>query len=248
MFAFIASTLGLSKIAPDAQARMNLMIPGGQQAEEEGGTSYEDFTTYTCHEDGGGTACNSDDNDQGELSINSSTSVQAIGMTRNEYSYIYYDKGAGYFSGDWTVQFEITLANGADGGLSYFVFGNDVGDKSQQVDAAAIYAYYGTPTLTILIIENGSDITEDTSANLSGGTKYYVTWTRDDDGGANNTGQHTVVICTGDYGCETPTDTITADCSSGEQNDYRYIFPIMSLHTGGDYRVLDVTVENLSIE
>jgi hypothetical protein len=61
---------------------------------------------------------------------------------------------------------------------------------------------------------------------ITASTKYYLDIIRDDDAGANNTGQYIVYICTGNYKDETGfnlIDTLTRDCSVGEKNDFRYL-------------------------
>jgi len=151
---------------------------------------------------------------------------------------VYKDFTAGYFSGDlhWRCQFTTPAAGGAENSsfLYFWLLTNAVSAPSTIEGASGDYqaVFYfessgGVPLIFLRLVENGVTTNQDFSVNLSLETKYYLDIYRDDNGGANGTGQYTVYICTGNYNDEagfTLVDTLTRDCSAGEQNDFRYLY------------------------
>ena len=176
----------------------------------------------------------------------SGTTVTVLNQqTRRDTVYIYKDFGADYFSGDFSHRF-IVNASAFDNSIhSYpaqWMVGNAVGDEyalSTSVDVQMFRFYEATDTvygMQVLIYEDGSQADEDQFTSPLLNTDYYVTIDRDDDGGANNTGQLTVYICTTNYYGEAGAslqDTLTVDSSAGEQNDFRYLYVYASLNDGG---------------
>ncbi len=160
-------------------------------------------------------------------------------VTRNTDSYVYRDYGAGYFAGDFMHKCVMQFASSSLGNIYFWFLANGVDDAQGIDDAGGDYQgvqlYSGALYLTIC--ENGTLRTDNTAA-LSTATDYYVTVTRDDDAGANSTGQITVEVHTGDYHPDgTHVDTLTLDCSAGEQNDFRYFYVTESINTGHAYNI-----------
>jgi len=160
--------------------------------------------------------------------------------TRNTDSYVYDDKGIGHFSGDFEHRFELDRGSSSDiAWTSIWTLSNSVDDIKGLADAGEDFVTltlydYGSD-LTLRIYENGSEVDSDIYEPVIQGTRYYITIGRDDDGGANNTGQYTCYLCTGNYYGESGSSTVatlTADCSAGEQNDFRYIFQVNTFNTG----------------
>jgi hypothetical protein len=156
-------------------------------------------------------------------------------------------------AGDFTHQFIYT--SGADAQVElnswiypYVIRSNVVQPDTASGDAFAIYAVRNATGLLLVarLREAGADAAFDISTALSYSTEYYITVTRDDDGGANNTGQIVVDISTGNYGGlgGSNVDTLTVDCAVGEQNDYSYAMVAAARGSGGTY-TQDGIVSNL---
>ena len=184
----------------------------------------EDFTTWVVGEE-----------------IGDPLTVTANSITWNDINrnqddtFVYKDKGAGYFSGDFTHSFKFTTpaaVDAQDGAWVYaWVLTNSVNSPTE-IDAANgdlqgfffVNAAVDTPRFALDITEDGAQYL-DNSSTINFSTTYYIVIDRDDDGGVNNTGRLTAYITTGDYyPGGTPFDTLTLDCDAGEQNDFRYIF------------------------
>ena len=212
------------------------------------GTSYENISSdFTCVENGGASTCNSIDGTYGELST-SSTTASWDDLTRKEVSYIYQDYGANHFSGDFEHQFEIQYSDDTSSPVSVFwMLANAIGDMKALNDGAEDYLkldmYNGT--LRLVTVAGGSDSDSDTWAATTGVT-YYITLSRDDDGGVNSTGQLTAVVRTGSHSGSTQT-TLSADCDAGEQNDYRYLYVANTYKDNQDGHSVDGFCQNLDI-
>jgi hypothetical protein len=99
------------------------------------------------------------------------------------------------------------------------------------------------------LFENGGLIS-DVSVPFALSTTYYLTIERDDDGGANNTGQYTLRVYTTNYygeGGAVHVGTVTSDCSVGEQNDFRYIYATCSRNSAFANKLVSGTVQDLDL-
>ena len=190
-------------------------------------TVYEDFTTYTEVDEGTNVT----------VAINK---VSWVDLDLDETSYLYKDKTVDYFDGDFTHRFECQVS-GRDAGdpiFAHWVIANAVGDLVA-LDGASEdfisfeYQYFGGVNLFSLVIyENGVDTFDDFLSPTDGVT-YFIIIARDDDGGANNTGQMTAEIHTGAHHPNgVHVDLLSVDCSAGEQNDFRYIYGVCSADYG----------------
>lgn len=198
----------------------------------------EDFTTYTEVDPG-------DDITRTSTTVSWSTEFNSRG---GGDSYVYYDKGANFFSGNFIHTF-ILRRNWAQTGYTpyHWLLANIVDDyqgiKDASEDAVGVRVYYATgPSggIYLNLVENGTQYQDGWSS--SGypplDTDHYITVSRDDDGGVNGTGRYTVRICHDNYygqpGADLK-DTLQLDCSAGEQNDFRYIYGICNVNTGDTY-------------
>ena len=185
--------------------------------------AYEDFDTYT-------------EVDEGNNITVATNKVSWVDLDTDETSYVYFDKGVNYFNGDFTHQFECQVS-GRDAGnpfFAYWVLANAIGDIFALGIAAEdflfFYYYYDDVlgnTFQLGVTEGGVPIT-DVYDGPTDGVTYYITITRDDDGGVNNTGQIKAYIRTGSH-TGVLVDTLSIDCSAGEQNDFRYIYALCSV-------------------
>jgi hypothetical protein len=198
------------------------------------------------------------DND-GVITVGASQ-ISASGMPMNAENVVYRDMGANYFDGDFTHQLEHN-ANGAFGPRNpdneSFIWaltqnynaGSGLADYPGLGESmvALHWNFAGTPNkLEIRIYENGSYADSYMSVILSKTLDYFITIERDDDGGANGTGRYTVTIRTGSH-AGTVIDTISADSSVGEQNDFRYVFAL-GLKPWPFSNYTNFTVSNLIID
>ena len=206
--------------------------------------AYEDFTTFDATQDEGN-----------DITVDSATKISWINFkTKNETGYCYKDYGAAHFSGDFTHQFEIFWSAAAgDTTCMYWglwntvndCFANQTGDSGDQ---HRFYLFDDVENLYLQIVENGSGAGVDTWASPGPqiSTLYYITIDRDDDGGANNTGQLVANIRTGSH-LGVLRATLTADCSAGEQNDFRYVYMPSSYDDGTKFPVTTGYVQNLDL-
>jgi hypothetical protein len=203
----------------------------------------EDFTTYT-HQD------------TTELTI-TATKVSWDELDRDADVWCYADKGAAHFAGDFTHTLDVQLIDMDATSIAYnWVLSNAVDDwtgldaaTGEAADAYGLRSYYdgSIRTLTLRMIQD-SAVTSDTSVALADSTTYYLTITRDDDGGANGTGQLTCEIHTGAlHPGGAHVDLLSLDSSAGEQNDFRYIFACNCHNSGGSNIPCDGYTENLDL-
>lgn len=208
--------------------------------------AYENFDIYTEGADEGNDIVKTDSN---TLTF---TTFDAIDVT----GYWYKDHGVGHFGGDFDHKFECQFSNFVNPPSAVFVYfwgmSNTVGDlhaaKTAGDDGCGFGVYSDTPQLWLRVLEAGS-WSEDKWLNpgpqLS--TTYYVNAPRDDDGGANSTGQYVAYIRTGSH-TGTLRDTLTVDASAGEQNDFRYYFPISSADYNGGADTVDGFSQNHDLQ
>jgi len=212
----------------------------------------EDFTTYT-------------ETDAGGLLTVAETSVTWDDVTRASAAIVWKDFGADYFGSDLHHRIEFTVpANGDmdDSAWVYFWAITNVGGTSYpgyfpgyietaNGDYQSVCFVNGAGDMPFfqLRLSEAGNVVLDTSTTLTASTKYYLDIVRDDDGGANGTGQYTVYVCTGNYYTESGyslIDTLTVDCSAGEQNDFRYMY--VTLPRGSGAQATDGVVESLDME
>ena len=194
------------------------------------------------------------------------TDAQTITWTgllcRTTGYYIYKDLGEDYFSGDFTHRFKHTETD-ITGSICYgfpWALTNDLNQLKLIDDAAGSFLALGlffdsihqTQLLVNLVInEDGATDTTTTDYFITIGTEYYYTISRDDDAGANSTGQITVYVCTDNYYGEVGANlvhTITGDCGEGQQNDFRYVHASQSWTSGSIQKFISGTVKDLDLD
>lgn len=199
----------------------------------------EDLTTWT------------EENDTGSWLTVTATSVVWDDLPRDRDAQLV---KAHNETGDFTHKFEFTTAATGETSVDSWVYpyvirDTNIGPDIATGDALALY-YVKNATGIFLVLrlrEAGADADFEVSTGLSYSTKYFITITRDDDAGANSTGQSVCYICTGDYNGEvgaTLIDTLTVDSAAGEQNDYAYVQLARPRGSGGT-AAQDGTVENV---
>lgn len=176
------------------------------------------------------------------------TKVSWAQLRRKDTSHVSDSKGANHFSGDFEHKFKVQFSNRVDTPLvCFWALANAQLNFKALIDSsanAAVFHHYGT-TLYLRALENGSLNDALTYTGLDS-TTYYITLSRDDGGGTNNTGQYVAEIRITSHSGELK-DTLTVDCSEGEQNDFEYIFGCMSYDDNYDGDT-DGFTENLDLQ
>lgn len=152
--------------------------------------------------------------------------------TRNSTSYVYRHFGKDYFSGDFTHKFVVNISSlDAEAYVFPWQIANEVATAWTADPAVRMEARNLSGTRTFRLRGYGSAApvwsAEDVSVAFSLSTDYYVTLTRDDDGGASSTGRYVATICTGNFSGEAGSsafDTLTVDAPVGGQLDWSYLY------------------------
>jgi len=175
-------------------------------------------------------------------------------LDRDDDAWLYDDKGAGHFSGDFTHLLEVT-PTGRSGTWSHcgvWVLANAIGDSKDLDDASEdflelVVRHDGTNyVLDLNVWENGSTLGPERSSALTLDTKYYLTIARDDDAGDNSKGELVVTIRTGSHSGSV-VDTLT-ESGLTEQNDFQYIYAGQSRNTGSNGNKISCDIENLDLQ
>ena len=172
-------------------------------------------------------------------------------LSRQDTFHVYRDMGAGYFGGDFTHKFEIEFSNdNTDSLVTFWMLSNDATDlwnidSFLNSDCVALYYFEQSASFLVVVFESGVGIT-DAWTSPQANTTYYITVTRDDDGGVNNTGRYTCDIRTGSHAGALQ-DTLIVDSSIGQQNDFRYITGIASYDNNANANTISCFIQNLEI-
>ena len=202
--------------------------------------AYEDFQTFN------------DDQDEGNhVTVDSATKVSWSGLIgRNETAYVYKDYEVNHFAADFEHKFEMLIEpTGNNCQVAHWMLANVIGDIKDLIDLSedAVYISASDNTeLTVLTVqENGSRSNDIFDGNAD--TLYFNTLDRDDDGGANNTGQYNLYIRTESH-TGTLRDTLTRDCAAGEQNDFRYLYVCSTKDDGTETTTIQGYTQNLDLQ
>lgn len=199
--------------------------------------AFENFTTY-------------DKTDEGTNITVIASKVSWAGLGRDDSSHVSDSKGVGHFSGDFAHKFECLWENEVEYGISiYWSLANQQGDFKEIRDASGDFLTFHNEdgTFVLNVDENGSSADQEVYAVPAESTLHFVTITRDDDGGANNTGQLVALIRTGSHSGNLEA-TLTADCSVGEQNDFEFVFGLMSYDDNQAPHSIDGYTQNLDLQ
>jgi len=171
-----------------------------------GGGESEDFTTFTVVETGAE-----------DITVDSATQVTFDSVQRGETNYIY--KSGYSLTGDFEIQFDLNISD-HEGNIDLLVAVCENQDDPGSCDGRAGFNYYGDGgTSTTYTIRARCLATSDTSAaTFNEGTTYYVTITKDDDGGTGN-GSIDVDVYS-DATRETLIENMSANCGSGTDQTY----------------------------
>jgi hypothetical protein len=207
----------------------------------------EDFTSYTEVDTDGDVA----------VIANSITwetvAIRLTGKTQR----VVKDFGAAFFGGDFTHKFTVNFTYGTADQTVYgavWALGNAVDDMTalEGGDSSSVLVVHSSVNVWTIQLRNSENGTlhTDASTSLSASTNYFVTVTRDDDGGANNTGQTIAYVCTTNYYGETGAvliDTLTLDSSVGEQNDFQYLYATNDYDNTASVITLSLVVSNFDV-
>jgi hypothetical protein len=205
----------------------------------------EDYTTYT-------------EVDQGsDITVAANTITITGFLSRTQTGYVYKDKGAAHFSGDFTHRLKVNISAIQTNTIAV-VWGlsNTVGDEKGWRDASddSICIRFATAIswerIYLVLDENGSSPSNDYYQGWSTSTDYYLTIDRDDDGGSNSTGLYTLYICTTNYygeGGAVLVDTLTAQSSAGEQNDFQYCYGLAGYDDNSPSPTVSGTIKDLDL-
>jgi hypothetical protein len=164
------------------------------------------------------------------------TSITVDDMERRDDGSVYKDYGVNHFDGDVSFKFKFTTPASEDSTDSAWIYplamvneANEMGDEmelnSHPGQGIIFLNISGTPKMPLFKVEGGSRTTSYPD-DLAWETTYYITFERDDDGGANSTGQLTIRVYTTNYYGEDGAvehDTATLDCGAGQQVDFQYL-------------------------
>jgi len=197
---------------------------------------YEDFLTY-------------DETDQNNNVTVSSSKISWEDMRRSDLTHVSDSKGAAYFDGDFEHKFECQFSDINYAPIVGFWALANVQLAMKPIQDAgedAAHFYQFEDSLVIQVTENG---TPGDSESWQGAesTTYYITLSRNDDGGANSTGQYIAEIRT-DSHTGTLQTTLTCDCAAGEQNDFEFIFGLMNSGSTGVLNTSDGFTQNLDLQ
>jgi len=202
----------------------------------------QNFTTYT------------EVDSRGEVVVTESKADATLARRSAPGSYIIKDYGVDFFDGDYTHVFEVYFDSGSGnlGVCMSYALSNVVGGYDDVFGAAGedkdqvgldLFHHAGIAKFRLDKVEDGGGDWETFEGNFD--TLYFVTFDRDDDGGANNTGRYTVYIRTGSHAGPL-VDTLLLDAGAGEQNDFRYVYAWQSWGTGGSGQISMYT-QNLNL-
>jgi len=176
--------------------------------------------------------------------------------TRGSSSYVYKDKGASHFDGDFEHKFKCQFSDGHNlNQAAFWMMANAVGDIKALRDADEdflCFFYYLSSEVNYLylqIYENGEQAVSANWDAAVASTTYYVRLPRDDDGGANSTGQIKAYIATTNYDNEGGDLKVelTVDCSVGEQNDFQHIY-VLNTYNSASASTCDGFTEELNLQ
>lgn len=186
---------------------------------------YEDFTTYT-------------EVDEGTNIIPGYTSTEWISLNRTHTSRVYKDFGVDYFSGDFIHTFEVQMSDGSAVPMEHehWTLANTLDDFTglSAGDQVSLGFYTGDNTafrLYLHLYEGGVWKQDNDGGLLLEDTTYFITIERDQNGGANGTGQYVATIRTGSH-VGTVIDTLSVDASAGEQRSWRYYYSLNTIDSG----------------
>lgn len=181
-----------------------------------------------------------------EITKTDADTITWVQLDRDATSYVYKDFTASYFDGDLTARFSCQFTNTYMAIIGHFGLFNEVDHLNSIAGDGVSFKHYHDSTTShfyLTVYENGGSTHDYWDAPVAGIT-YYITVTRDDDGGANNTGQWNAYIRITNHAGELK-DTLTLDCAAGEQNDFQYMYAVQSFDDVNGDRDADGFIDTL---
>jgi len=185
--------------------------------------SLENFTSYT-------------ETDPNTKITKTASRVTWALLARNEDAYVYADKGANYFAGQFKINLTVSMTASVGASLTNGVWSlTNLVDDLKGIDVASgdYLTLYQSDTLTsakcCLVLEecDGGTLHSDTSINLNDGTIYYVSIVRDE-----TVGTYGTLYCYiySDVTRETLVDTLTVTLNTSKK-DFRYLYACHSYNS-----------------
>ncbi len=203
----------------------------------------ENFTTYT-------------EVDPNSKITVASSKVSWDDLSRNEEAYVYKDKGYDFFDKDFTHKLKVQFSDYGSGSscrANHWAVADVLDDEYGWItgfsSAVNLLEYNNDYRIYLQIIDVGAP-TSDGWTGAEPSVTYYITITRDRDGGVNNRGRYTAYICTNGYYGEGGNleDTLQVDSQSLEPDpvDYQYIFAC-NTYNDGNPMTIDGFTEDLDL-
>jgi len=194
----------------------------------------ENFTTWA-------------ETDTGGYLAPSGTTLTATAVPRNQICYVSKDFGADYWNGDFSVNFQFVpgavshtdttsflgLCAFTDALYNWYHLSVNGGAGVTPVYSRDATGY----KLFLWMVKSGSEwFAFSDNIYVSMGTTYYVTFSRDYDGGTEEKGLYTLTVCTGNYYGESGASLVgseTLDAPATAVQDFRYVLTGLSKLNGG---------------
>ncbi len=180
----------------------------------------ENYTTYT------------EVDPNSRITITSATRIDYAGIQRDEGAYVYTDKGANYYSGDFEIQVDIHLTSGDTNSVTFaLMLANLIDDAfyiQQNDDLLGVQINRGASGTTIILRESVNGTTQtDTNSALTLDTTYYLTVARDE-----SVGTYGTLYCYiySDSDRTSLVDTLILTLTAA--NDFRYLYGFASSNAG----------------
>lgn len=207
----------------------------------------ENFTTWA-------------ETDTGGYLAPSGTSLVATSVPRNQICYVYKNYGASYWNGDFSVNFQFVPGavshTSTDSFLGLCAFTDALYNwyHLSVNGGAGVTPVYSRDTtgykLFLWMVKSGSEwYAFSDNIYVSLGTTYYVTFSRDYDGGTYEKGLYTLTVCTGNYYGQSGASLVgqeTLDAPSAASTDFQYVLTGLSKMNGG-VQTASGTISNLDL-
>lgn len=191
----------------------------------------EDFTTYTKVDP------------DGKLTV-TSAKVAATALPQNGtgQSYVYKDKGVGFFTGNFSHNFEIqATAHSGNSYYSYWGVSNQIADRAATTNGYDVLILFDGANYQIYFEEINSGSFYQATYQISGSTSYYCTFRRNTAVGANGT---IYLDIYSDSGRTTLLTTLTLTLHAA--TNWRYIYGVQSNDNGNATTMTGFT-QNLNL-